>query len=72
MLRCAGCVCKPSVFDGHVPNRKVSMLEMHCIPVTESPDCVIHIVVRQDTTSGQHKVKIVQLDVAVLADGDVT
>lgn len=52
-----GCECAPTRFNGHAPDRK-SLLVLHRLYASQSPDCRLAVEVLGDTDSGEHKVKV--------------
>ncbi|KAA6418426.1 MAG: hypothetical protein FRX49_11586 [Trebouxia sp. A1-2] len=57
----SGCVCNPTVFDGHNPASLASQEFWAYIAVSQSEQCVFEVASLTATKSGQNKVKVTSL-----------
>ena len=57
----SGCMCNPTVFDGHNPASLASQEFWAYIAVTQSEQCVFEVASLTATKSGQNKVKVTSL-----------
>ena len=57
----SGCICKPTVFDGHNPASTASQEFWAYVAVTQSEQCVFEVASLSITKSGQNKVKVTSL-----------
>ena len=66
LLECvqgSGCVCVPSVLDGHVPEEHASLRAMHTVEVSTLERCAIRLTVLNESYSGEHRVKLMRIAV---------
>ncbi len=71
-IRCvSGCICYPetTVFNSHWEQR-ASLQKWVYFGVSESPDCIIEVTNLQQTTSGEHKLKVQSLGVLPFSPED--
>jgi hypothetical protein len=69
MVSCvSGCTCDPSVIDAHDAVNKHSINQLHEVRVSASPACVLQLKVLEQSSSGQHKFKVMQVAAAVNVD----
>jgi hypothetical protein len=62
LLYCAeSCECQPVAVDAHNTKRKVSLLHLGELEVTQHKECVIGVLVKDESSSGEHKFKVAQL-----------
>ena len=57
----SGCLCNPTVFDGHNPATLASQEFWAYIAVSQSEQCVFEVASLTATKSGQNKVKVTSL-----------
>jgi hypothetical protein len=62
----SGCTCTEAVADAHRAER-VSIAELVVLRVTPAARCVVRVRVRDETSSGEHKFKLVQLMARAIA-----
>ena len=74
----SGCKCEASKINGHIPNHKHSVPMQHEFRLSEddgsgenygtanSPICVIQLKVLPESSSGEHKIKVIQLAIKVI------
>ena len=66
----SGCVCEPTVFDGHNPASFASQEFWAYVAVTQSPQCVFEVASLSLTKSGQNKVKVTSLLLTCMSPKD--
>ena len=47
----------------HFPEDHVSLMQLHQISASQSPECMLEVRIEAETTSGEHKVRAMQLKV---------
>ena len=65
----SGCACEAASVDAHVGDVKASVPVRAGLSVTQHRDCILSIEVLPETTSGEHKFKIVHASVKIDAVG---
>lgn len=63
-----GCECEPQEINAHDPSERVSIEATHVVNVTQAERCLVEIRVVKNTTSTEHKFKL--LGLGVRAPGD--
>jgi hypothetical protein len=62
----SGCTCSQAAVDAHSSER-TSVAEVMALRVTPAARCVVRVRVRNETSSGEHKFKVVQLMARAIA-----
>ncbi len=64
----SGCKCSSFQFDGHTPNSHDSTPEIKGFHVTPHEQCLLEVLILDQTHSGEHKVKLLQVSVLSWVD----
>ena len=61
-----GCTCQPLLLEAHHAERSSQTYLQH-VYVTQSPECVVELTVLPETSSGEHKFKVIAIMVSEVA-----
>jgi hypothetical protein len=67
----SGCKCEEAVIDAHDASDRVSIPRVHELLVTAHTRCVFRVRTLFETSSGEHKFKVIQINVRTELKGSV-